>query len=71
MLATMLPVSVVQSASVMGYIVRCSISRHVTGLFAVLRTLIIFTAVSLDVIQRRLVQIHFFFRKNNLHLSSS
>jgi len=37
-----------------------SISRHVTGLFAVLRTIIIFTAVSLDITQRRLVQTHFF-----------
>ena len=50
-----------QSASVMGYITRCSISHHVTGLFAVLRTITMITAVSLDVKPRRLVQIHFFF----------
>jgi hypothetical protein len=51
---------VAQSASVMGYIARCSISRHVTDLFAVLRTITMITAVSLDVTPRSLVKIHFF-----------
>jgi len=43
-----------------GYIARCSISRHVTGLFAVLTTITMITAVSLDVTPRSLVQINFF-----------
>ena len=62
----MYPVSVAQSASVMDYTARCTISRLVTGLFAVLRTIKMIIAVTLNVTPHSLVQIHFFFfRKNN------